>query len=100
DTCRVIAEGFASADVRPGPIAMVERDFPVFVFAPPGKLFPFLKDLAEILRTLRADTLTISSEKSILRLARCAIEIPGRIPELYSPIPYIIPRQIFTAKLT
>ncbi len=99
ETSYVIAEGFSSADFLHGPIAMVEKDFPVFVFAPPGKLFPFLKDLAQRLRTLRADTLTISSEKSILRLARCAIEIPGRIPELYSPIPYIIPGQIFAAKL-
>ena len=99
ETCYVIAERFSSADFLHGPIAMVEKDFPVFVFAPPGKVFPFLRDLAERLRTLRADTLTISSEKGILRLARCGIEMPRGIPELYSPIPYIIPGQIFAARL-
>jgi len=99
ETCYVIAERFSSADFLHGPIAMVEKDFPVLVFAPPGKVFPFLKDLAQRLRTLRADTLTISSEKGILRLARCGIEMPRGIPELYSPIPYIIPGQIFAARL-
>ncbi len=28
-----------------------------------------------------------------------AIRVPGSIPEIYSPIPYIIPSQIFAALL-
>src|SRR5204862_4543464 len=37
ETCYVVAERFSSADFLHGPIAMVERSFPSFLFAPPGK---------------------------------------------------------------
>ena len=37
ETCYMVAERFSSADFLHGPIAMIERDFPVILFAPPGK---------------------------------------------------------------
>ena len=99
ETCYVMSERFSSADFLHGPIAVVQRDFPVFLFAAPGKPFADMKGLAERLRGLQADSLIISSEKSILKYASCPVQIPVRVPELYSPIPYIIPGQIFAAKL-
>ena len=36
ETCYVVAERFSSADFLHGPLAMVERHFPVILFAPPG----------------------------------------------------------------
>jgi glucosamine--fructose-6-phosphate aminotransferase (isomerizing) len=36
ETCYVVAERFSSADFLHGPVAMIERHFPVFLFAPPG----------------------------------------------------------------
>ena len=36
ETCYVVAERFSGADFLHGPIALVERAFPVFVFSPPG----------------------------------------------------------------
>jgi glucosamine--fructose-6-phosphate aminotransferase (isomerizing) len=36
ETCYVVTERFSSADLMHGPIALVERSFPVFVFAPSG----------------------------------------------------------------
>ena len=100
ETCYVMAEPFSSADFLHGPIAMVERDFPVFLFAPPGKPLAYLRELAGRLRDLNADTLAISSDKNILKQASCRIEVPTGIPDLYTPIPYIIPGQIFAAKLS
>ena len=99
ETSYVLAERFSSADFLHGPVALVERHFPVFLFAPPGKVFRDLRALAARLRRLQADSLVFSSERSILELANCPIELPRRVPDLYSPIPYIIPGQIFAAKL-
>jgi glucosamine--fructose-6-phosphate aminotransferase (isomerizing) len=99
ETCYLVAERFSSADFLHGPIAMVERDFPVILFAPPGRVFLDLNELARKLRALQADSLIISSEKRILDHASCSIRIPGAIPDLYSPIPYIIPGQLFAARL-
>ena len=99
ETCYVVAKGFSSADFLHGPIAMVERDFPVFLFAPPGKSLAGMKDLLSRLTKLRAETVVLSSENSVLRSATRALRIPQRLDEALSPIPYIIPAQLFAALL-
>jgi glucosamine--fructose-6-phosphate aminotransferase (isomerizing) len=100
ETCYIMAERFSAADFLHGPIAMVQRDFPVILFAPPGKVFRDILAMIVRLKELQADTLVISSERSALKNASCAIEIPVRAPDLYSAIPYIIPGQIFAEKLS
>jgi glucosamine--fructose-6-phosphate aminotransferase (isomerizing) len=51
------------------------------------------------LQGLGAETVVISSEPSALNSASRQIRIPDRAAELLSPIPYIIPAQIFAALL-
>lgn len=99
ETCYVVAERFSSADFLHGPIAMVERGFPAFLFAPPGPTLKGMKDLLARLNELGAETVVISSEPSILKASSRALRIPKRAPELLSPIPYIIPAQLFAALL-
>jgi glucosamine--fructose-6-phosphate aminotransferase (isomerizing) len=100
ETCYIVADRFSAADFLHGPIAMVQRDFPVILFAPPGKTLPDILALLSRLTELQADTLVISSEKRALEQASCAIKMPVRVPDLYSAIPYIIPGQIFAEKLS
>lgn len=99
ETCYVVAERFSSADFLHGPIAMIERDFPAFLFAPPGKTLAGMKDLLGKLTKLKAETIVISSEDSVLKSATRTMKIPERISEMLSPIPYIIPAQLFAALL-
>lgn len=99
ETCYVVAERFSSADFLHGPIAIVERSFPSFLFAPPGKTLDGMKDLLDKLTTLGAETVVISSEPMILKAATRALKIPRRMSEMLSPIPYIIPAQMFAALL-
>lgn len=99
ETCYVVAERFSSADFLHGPIAMVEHRFPAFLFAPPGKTLAGMTDLLGRLRNLGAETVVISSENAVLKAATRPIKIPQRISEMLSPIPYIIPAQIFAALL-
>ena len=99
ETCYVVAERFSSADFLHGPIAMIGRSFPVFLFAPPGKTLAGMKALQSKLRGLGAETIAISSEKTILGPATRALRIPERASEALSPIPYIIPAQMFAALL-
>jgi glutamine---fructose-6-phosphate transaminase (isomerizing) len=98
ETCYVVAERFSSADFLHGPIAMVERNFPVILFMPPGPTFRDLSQLANRLRGLGADTLAITSADAKSPATR-AIRVPGTIPETYTAIPYIIPGQILAAHL-
>ena len=78
---------------------MVERDFPVVLFAPPGKTFKDIFKLARQLNELKAETIVISSEPSVLKWATRGVKIGRRIGDFISPIPYIIPGQIFAAML-
>lgn len=99
ETCYVVAERFSSADFLHGPLAMIERHFPVIVFAPPGVMLPGVKGLIERLRELHADTLAITSDLEIARSCSRAIIMPKEIDECLAPIPYIIPGQLFAALL-
>src|SRR5947209_5536048 len=54
ETCYVIAERFSSADFLHGPIALVEPNFPVFLFAPSGVTWSSMKEMLARLRELKA----------------------------------------------
>jgi len=99
ETCYVVAERFSAADFLHGPIAMIERDFPALLFMPPGKTFRELLKLTARLHALRADTLVFSSSNARIPGAARVIRIPDSVPEIYTPIPYIVPGQIFAALL-
>src|SRR5271163_333032 len=45
ETCYILADRFSAADFLHGPIAMVERAFPVFLFTPPGATWPGMRDM-------------------------------------------------------
>jgi glucosamine--fructose-6-phosphate aminotransferase (isomerizing) len=99
ETCYVVAERFSSADFLHGPLAMVERHFPVFLFAPPGPMLGGVKELMVRLRELRADTLVVTADEDGARTSSRAILMPEEIDEFLAPIPYIIPGQLFAALL-
>jgi glutamine---fructose-6-phosphate transaminase (isomerizing) len=99
ETSYVVAERFSSADFLHGPIALIAHRFPAFLFAPPGRTLAGMKDLLGRLTKLGAETVVISSETALLKAATRPIQIPQRISEMLSPIPYIIPAQIFAALL-
>lgn len=106
ETCYVVAERFSSADLLHGPIAMVEAAFPVFLFAPRGVTWPATSGLLDRTRGLQADTLVIHERghKEAGRRGTRNIVVPVQLPkrqpaDLYTPIPFIIPAQLFAARL-
>jgi glucosamine--fructose-6-phosphate aminotransferase (isomerizing) len=108
ETCYVVAERFSGADFIHGPIALVEQAFPVFVFAAPGPTYAGTRDMLEKLKQLDAETIVIteSDDPKLLSSATRSMRIRGRSPrvagcpeDLLSPIPYIIPGQLFAAFL-
>ena len=99
ETCYIVAERFSSADFLHGPIAMIERDFPVILFAPPGKTFAGQRQLIKRLAALRAETIAIGSGDLRISGVTQMICVPGKIPEIYTAIPYIVPGQLFAAQL-
>jgi glucosamine--fructose-6-phosphate aminotransferase (isomerizing) len=101
ETCYVVAEGFSSADFLHGPIALAEPSFPVFAFAPAGVTWNSIGQTLDRLTGMRAEVLAIADPGNREVAARAArvIRLPRRIPEALTPIPYIVPAQIFAACL-
>lgn len=107
ETCYIVTERFSSADLMHGPIALVERSFPVFVFAPSGVTWPSISLVLDRLQELKAETLIVTDPRNTQARARAArfLTLPiepcfGDGPEdLYTPIPYIVPAQLFAAHL-
>jgi glutamine---fructose-6-phosphate transaminase (isomerizing) len=108
ETCYVVAERFSSADFLHGPIAIVESSFPVFLFAPSGATWPVISEMLETLNQRKAETLVLTDKgnKEAVARSRRAIVIPAKPgrkglahPDLYTPIPYIVPAQLFAASL-
>jgi glucosamine--fructose-6-phosphate aminotransferase (isomerizing) len=100
ETCYVVAERFSSADFFHGPLAIVERRFPVIMFAPMGVTNKGSIDLLQELRSLHADCLSITNDPEIAALSPKSLILPGDIDEFLSPIPFIVPAQLFAAYLS
>ena len=97
----VEAEPYSSADFQHGPIAMMERGFPVMVVAPQGKVFESLLEVLAQLRTeFKAELLVISNAKRALSLAQIPVTIPDDVPEWLTPLVCILPAQLFAYHLT
>lgn len=101
ETCYVVAERFSTADLLHGPIALAEPGLPVFAFAPSGVTWESMGQTMHKLRAMRAEVLAISdpANREVEARASRVIRLPRQIPELLTPIPYIVPAQIFAAYL-
>ncbi|MFL6450046.1 MAG: SIS domain-containing protein [Bryobacteraceae bacterium] len=112
ETCYVVAERFSSADLLHGPIAMLGNSFPAFVFCPAGVTWKSTRELLGKLESLKAELLLITDQANADALKDTgtgkgrSVVIPGEIrgkselpDDLFTPIPYIIPAQLFAASL-
>lgn len=100
ETCYVVAERFSSADFFHGPLAIIERRFPVILFAPKGATKQSSVDLLKRLQELHADSFSITNDQDIAKLSTRSLLVPKNIDEILSPIPFIIPAQLFAALLS
>jgi glucosamine--fructose-6-phosphate aminotransferase (isomerizing) len=110
ETCYVVAERFSSADLLHGPIAMLEESFPAFIFGSAGVTWKPIQEMLDKLQSLKAQTLLITDRGNAsaaeqkgtgLQVLTIARDLTHRtLPEdVYTPIPYIVPAQLFAASL-
>ena len=99
ETCYVVAERFSSADFFHGPLAIVERRFPMILFGPTGVTKQSNMDLLKRLQELKADSFSITNDDEIASLSSRYLQMPKDLEEVLSPIPFIVPAQLFAALL-
>jgi glucosamine--fructose-6-phosphate aminotransferase (isomerizing) len=97
----VFADPYSVADFQHGPMAIVERGFPVLAIAPCGAV---LADLLTLLRRLRdereAQLLVLSDSDEAIGLGHFALRLPADVPEWLTPIVSIVPAQLYCYHLT
>lgn len=92
-------EQYSEADFRHGPIAIIEKGFPVIAVAPQGQTLPLMLDLLQKLQAREAECLVITNDEEAARYAQFAMQIPSNLPEWLSPICAVIPGQFFAMHL-
>lgn len=94
-----VIEPYSSADFQHGPLAIVERRFPVIVIAPSGRLAPEMRAFISGLKERGAEVICISDDRDLCGLTPFHICTPGNVPEWASPLPLIVPGQLFAMNL-
>src|SRR5712671_6062569 len=69
ETSYIVAKPYSGADFLHGPIALVEPGFPCFLYAPPGRAYPSMLELAGKIRARGGEMVIASSEAEILEMA-------------------------------
>jgi len=97
----VVAEPYSSADFQHGPMALLERGFPVLAAAPGGAVFD---DTLTLLRRMLAERhielLVLSDREEALDIANTPIRLPAGIAEWLTPIVTVVAAQLFCLHLT
>ncbi len=92
------AEGYSAGESKHGPIALVEKGFPVVFVAPKddtrsrliGNIMEMKARGAEIIAVIE------KGDTEIAGLADYVFEIPPGVPSQFSVMPYVVPLQIFS----
>ena len=99
ETSYVLAEPYSSADLLHGPVAMIDRGFPVVLVAPSGRVLGDITRLAELLERRGAELIAISDDGAVRRRARVGLPLPPGMEEWASPIAAVVPGQLWAVAL-
>ncbi len=91
------AESYPAGESKHGPIALIEPDFPVVFVAPPDdtqeRLITNIMEMkargAKIISVVEIDDLKIQ------KLSDIKFIIPSKVPNIFTPVAYIVPLQMF-----
>jgi glucosamine--fructose-6-phosphate aminotransferase (isomerizing) len=92
---------YAAGESKHGPISVVEEGVPVVFVCPRGET---RRDIVGSIMEMKARGARIISiceegDKDIMALSDDVVEMPTGIPDMLSPIPYVVPLQLFAYHL-
>lgn len=93
------AKAFATSEFQHGPIATVEKDFPIIIFAPEGPSLAYIKKMIDTLRKKQVELIVISNNKEILGLGNSSFAIPDTDNDIISPFLNTAVAQMFACSL-
>jgi glucosamine--fructose-6-phosphate aminotransferase (isomerizing) len=93
----VPAIAFPAGESKHGPISLVEPGFPVVFICPKDDTHKTLIGNIMEMKARGASIIAVIEEgdEQVKQLADDYVEVPKEIPEVLSPIPYVVPLQLF-----
>jgi glucosamine--fructose-6-phosphate aminotransferase (isomerizing) len=92
----ISADPYSSADFMHGPIAVVDRQFPVMAVMPQGAVYPEMMNVIKRLKEIKqASLLVLSNQSEVEEWADVFLKLPEGMPEWISPMVSIIAAQLF-----
>lgn len=89
------AEGYPAAEMKHGPIALIDNDMPSVVIAPSDSLYEKIISNVQQVKSRGGSVIAIVSKgnRSMDDIADCCLEIP-EVPECLTPIVSVVPLQL------
>ncbi len=100
ETSYVRAKAYSTSDFYHGPLALVESNTPVVLFAPDGPTIHDTRNMAERLTQIGADLLVISNDSEMLKSGTVSISVPYSEYDIVSFFYNTIAAQILAYRLT
>ena len=90
------AEGYGAGEMKHGPIAMIDENFPTFALAPKDSVYEKMLSNIEQLKARKGPVIALANEgdKEIGKLADDVVYVPKTL-EMVSPILNVVPLQLF-----
>ena len=95
----ISADAYSAADFRHGPVAMLEKDYPVIAVAPQDKSLDDMKDMINEVKKLDVRLGIISNNDDVLASSPHSIQLPKGMPGWLSPIIATMPGQLLALEL-
>lgn len=100
ETCYLPTHPFSVADFMHGPIAMIHENFPILMFVTRGRTSQQMIALARDLHEKGSETVIFSNTPETRKYANLHFMMPRGLPEIATPITYMIPGQMFAYYLS
>jgi glucosamine--fructose-6-phosphate aminotransferase (isomerizing) len=99
ETCRVAAEPLTATDLSHGPIAALDRLFPVWTIASPDAILPAVIEAADRASAAGATVLATGAAAASIAGASYRLPVPEAPSPVLSPLLSVLPGQLFAAAL-
>lgn len=93
ELCSMTSQEYSEADFRHGPIAVVQRNFPVLCVAPKGAPTALMVDLMDKIRAKGGEVISVSNDEAALAKGHKQMPLPD-MPEWLSPLCAVLPGQL------
>ncbi|MBD3405594.1 MAG: glutamine--fructose-6-phosphate transaminase (isomerizing) [Candidatus Lokiarchaeota archaeon] len=92
------AEGYSAGESKHGPIALVEKGYPVIFVAPKDSTHGRIIGNVMEMKSRGAEIISVieESDSDLLELSDHAFQIPSGIRHEFSPMAYVVPLQLFS----